>query len=306
MEGNQIADNSAALQECLDNNAPSSDHLIYVDIPAGAFVFREPITLPSGEVLLGTSETSTRLLWQPGIPSATTFITVGQFSGLASLEIEGPSTSALVSSSDIRGNPRLSGHIFVKDVSFVSTGNAVGPVGLVQVAGPDIQIYNSTFDSASCMNLAVFAGDGAILRGNTFIEDRSFVGIEGSQNIIVENNSVFSRTGPNPNGSSFIQLSRPFGAWAPSMLLQDIYVGYNTIQNIGSATNQIILTDGGGGAYYGGIISSTAKTVTLANDPSWKWIGNSNPLSMTIAIISGTGVGQYSRLSGFNARTLDL
>jgi hypothetical protein len=108
------------------------------------------------------------------------------------------------------------------------------------------------------------------------------------------------------SGGSGLSVSRANSAWGPSALSRDIYVGYNTFENVGSQSQQIVLNDGDGGAYCGPIATSTADTTTLAYDPWWAWMGTTNPGAASIAIISGTGVGQYSFLKGYNGRTISL
>jgi hypothetical protein len=85
-----------------------------------------------------------------------------------------------------------------------------------------------------------------------------------------------------------------------------VYVGYNTFQNMGSQSQQVVLNDGDGGAYYGPISSSTASVVTLSADPWWAWMGTTNPGAASMAIVSGTGVGQYSFLQSYSGRTVTL
>ena len=75
---------------------------------------------------------------------------------------------------------------------------------------------------------------------------------------------------------------------------------------MGSNDQQVITNDGDGGSYFGPIASSTASTVTLADDPAWNWMGTTNPQAAVIAIVFGTGVGQYSILKSYSGRTVDL
>src|SRR5271168_3822317 len=79
------------------------------------------------------------------------------------------------------------------------------------------------------------------------------------------------------SGGSGLSISRGNNQYGPSALSRDIYVGYNTVENMGSADQQVITNDGGGGSYYGPIASSTASTVNLAYDPAWNWLGTTNP-----------------------------
>jgi hypothetical protein len=75
---------------------------------------------------------------------------------------------------------------------------------------------------------------------------------------------------------------------------------------MGSNDQQVITNDGDGGSYFGFIASSTASTVTLADDPAWNWMGTTNPQAAVIAIVFGTGVGQYSILKSYSGRTISL
>ena len=103
-----------------------------------------------------------------------------------------------------------------------------------------------------------------------------------------------------------LSIGRSNSQWGASALSQDIYVGYNTFQNMGSNGQQVITNDGDGGAYLGPVASSTASTVTLAADPAWNWMGTTNPQAAVMAIAFGTGVGQYSLLQSYSGRTIKL
>jgi hypothetical protein len=75
---------------------------------------------------------------------------------------------------------------------------------------------------------------------------------------------------------------------------------------MGSKDQQIITNDGDGGSYIGPIASSTPDTVVLADDPAWNWMGTTNPQASSMAIISGTGAGQYSFIKNYSGRTINL
>ena len=75
---------------------------------------------------------------------------------------------------------------------------------------------------------------------------------------------------------------------------------------MGSSDQQVITNDGDGGSYFGPVASSTASTVTLAADPAWNWMGTTNPQAAVMAIVFGTGVGQYSFLQSYSGRTINL
>ena len=108
------------------------------------------------------------------------------------------------------------------------------------------------------------------------------------------------------SGGSGLSISRGNNQFGPSALSRDIYVGYNTFQNMGSKDQQIITNDGDGGSYIGPIASSTPDTVVLADDPAWNWMGTTNPQASSMAIISGTGAGQYSFIKNYSGRTINL
>jgi hypothetical protein len=75
---------------------------------------------------------------------------------------------------------------------------------------------------------------------------------------------------------------------------------------MGSVEQQVITNDGDGGSYFGPVASSTATTVTLADDPNWNWMGTTNPQAAVMAIVFGTGTGQYSFLQSYSGRTINL
>jgi hypothetical protein len=298
--GDGTKDNSSLLQSCIDSNAraATSDQLIYLTIPAGTFAFTRGITLRPRVILLGSSPNSTEFIWQTSWPA--NFIAVSQYAGLANLSLNGPSNSSLVAGSDSTGNPATSGHFYLDNLNITTVGGFQW-VNAVALTGPDVQVYNSSFDSEGIANFGLGFGDGGIIAGNTFVDDTALVGVGASQNIIIESNTVYSKAGAHSNPNAFLQLGRGFCALCQSMLSQNIYIGYNTLHDVGGITN-----DGGGGAYYGPIASSTANTVTLANDPSWVWTGNSNPETIIISIVYGRGAGEYAVLKSWNGRTLTL
>ena len=180
------------------------------------------------------------------------------------------------------------------------------------LAGPDIQVYNSTFLSGSNQVFDIFYGDGGIVSGNQMILNNwTGLAISDSQNIIFENNLTYSQNPPGQgnakhSGGSGLSITRGNSQWGQSALSQDIYIGYNTFQNMGSGDQQVITNDGDGGSYLGPIASSTTNTVTLADDPAWNWMGTTNPQAAVMAITFGTGVGQYSFLQSYSGRTMNL
>ena len=307
--GNGQTDNGPLLQSCLDVNASpaNSDQIVYISVPDGVFLLSTGVTVRSHEVLVGASPSTTQFVGQPLIPPAKAWFTLSQYSGLANLSVKAPSAPSIVSSSDTSGNPATSGHFFLGNVDLDSTPSGSNNLGnMAALYGPDIQIYNSTFVSGTQGNLAIQFGDGAILSGNTMIDDNGFNALGSSQNIIVEDNSIYSNSGPGPTATTAFSIGRPFCLYCKSMVSQDLYIGYNSIQNLGAVGNQIITEDGGGGAYYGLVSSSTDGTVVLADDPSWDWVGTTNPSASIISIVSGTGIGQYSAIENYNGRTLNL
>lgn len=314
--GDGATDNATLLQSCLDRNAPAagSKQLVYIAIPAGNFILSRGVAAHPYEFLDGASATSTRFLGKPSKSPPTAWFSAPQHSGLANLSLEASANPSLLAAADTKtGNPNTSGHLFFSNLNFKSTEDASG--GREQmffVAGPDIQIYNSTFLSGSTQVLDVNFGDGGIVSGNhVILNNWTGLGISDSQNVIFEKNIVYSQKvpGQGPDGKSAgsgLSISRGNSRFGASALSQNIYVGYNTFQNMGSKGQQIITNDGDGGSYIGPIAGSTAETVTLAHDPAWDWMGTTNPQASSIAIISGTGVGQYSFVKSYSGRTINL
>jgi hypothetical protein len=233
---------------------------------------------------------------------------------MANISLQAPANpSLLLSAGSTSGNPSTSGHLFFDNVNFASTtGPSSNGELMFAVAGPDIQVYNSTFLANSNQDFDIYFGDGAIVSGNHFVLN-NWTGLEigDSQNVIFENNltdsaQAIGQGAGGTSGGSGLSISRGNSLWGPSAVSRDIYVGYNTFQNMGSQSQQVVLNDGDGGSYYGPIASSTANTVTLAADPSWAWMGTTNPEAASMAIVSGTGVGQYSFLQSYRGRTVTV
>jgi hypothetical protein len=314
--GDGVTDNTKRLQTCLDWYAPlpASNEVVYIAIPAGNFVLTAGVTAHSYEVLVGSPLSTTNFLGQPPNSPPAAWFNVPQYFGMANLSLKAPANpNLLLSSGSTAGNPLTSGHLFFDHVNFASTAGAFNPSELMfAVAGPDIQVYSSSFLSNSNQDFDIYFGDGAIVSGNQFILNNwTGLGIEDSQNVIFENNLTYSQNPPGgrQNGHSAgsgLSISRGNNLYGPSALSRDVYVGYNTFTNMGSNDQQVILNDGDGGSYFGPIVSSTASTITLAADPSWDWMGTTNPQAASMSIVSGTGVGQYSFLHDYSGRNITL
>ncbi len=314
--GDGVTDDTEHIQSCLDLYAPikgSTNFVVYIALPAGNFVLSGLVRLHSYEVLIGLSPTATNFIGRPkGLPPAAWF-SLSQYSGMANLSLQAPANpNLLLSSGTTTGNPLNSGHLFFDNVHFASTTDASnGSETMFELAGPDIQVYDSFFSSNSNQDFDIFYGDGGIVSGNQFVLNNwTGLAIGDSQNVVFEDNLTYSQDvlGPDNNGyaGSGLSIGRSNNQWGPSALSQDIYVGYNTFQNMGSNGQQVITNDGGGGAYIGPIASSTAGTVTLAADPAWNWMGTTNPQAAVMAIAFGAGVGQYSLLQSYSGRTMKL
>ncbi len=315
--GDGITDNTKRLQSCLDWYAPikgSTGLVVYIAIPAGTFVLTGGVTAHPFEVLVGLSSTATNFLGRPQGSPPVAWFNIPQHFGMANISLQAPANpNLLLSSGTTTGNPLTSGHLFFSNVNFAST--AAPPEGgetMFALAGPDIQVYNSFFLSGSNQDFDILYGDGGIVSGNHFVLNNwTGLAIGDSQNIIFEDNLTYSQNPPSQaidghSGGSGLSIGRGNNQWGASALSQDIYVGYNTFQDMGSNDQQVITNDGDGGSYLGPIASSTAGTVTLAADPAWNWMGTTNPQAAVMAIAYGTGVGQYSFLQSYSGRTINL
>jgi hypothetical protein len=314
--GDGTTDNAALLQSCLDRNAPAagSKQVVHIAIPAGNFILTSGVVAHPYEVLEGASANSTHFLGKPRKSTPAAWFGVPQHFGLANLSLEAPANPSLLAAIDSKtGNPSTSGHLYFSGLDFKSNLDASGGrEQMFLVAGPDIQVYDSTFLSASNQVFDVNFGDGGIVSGNHIILNNwTGLGISDSQNVIFEKNLVYSQNipGQGPGGKSAgsgLSISRGNSRFGPSALSQNVYVGYNTFRNMGSRGQQIITNDGDGGSYIGPIASSNSDTVTLAHDPYWDWMGTTNPQASSIAIVSGTGVGQYSFIKSYSGRVINL
>jgi hypothetical protein len=314
--GNGTTDNTANLQSCLDANAPTSGSstLTYIQIPSGTYMLTGGITAHAHEVLVGASTASTIFVGKPQGPAPKAWLTVPQYFGLENLTFQAPCNPYLIVTSDsTTGNPLTSGHLFVDDVNVQSTADETnGLEDMVLLTGPDVQVYNSVFEtSGSWETFNINFGDGGIVSGNEVVVNDAGLGFGNSQNLIFEHNLVHSTNtlsqGANgESGGTGLSIGRGNSYYGLSAVSQDIYVGYNTIRDMGSNGQQVISVDGDGGAYLGTVTESTAGSVVLSAEPSWAWMGTSNPQAAIIAIISGTGVGQYSLIKSYNGQTINL
>jgi hypothetical protein len=313
--GDGNTDDTSALQECLDRNAPvaGSNDLVYLSLPVGDFVLTSIVRPHPFQILVGQSTDETRFIGRPGRSSASGGFAIPQHFGMANLSFLATSGGLMIQSQDMLGQPSTAGHLFFSKIDIeypVSVASRSDAMFIV--TGPDIQVYGSKFLSGSNLAFGIAWGDGAVVSNNEFVLNNwTCLGFQNSQNMVFDGNLIHSQSplGQGPGGHSGgagFSISRYFSKFSPSALSQDIYIGYNTFRDVGSQDQQIITTDGGGGAYLGPISSSTATSVTLSNDPSWVSAGITNPATSAMAIISGTGVGQYSKLASINGRTILL
>jgi hypothetical protein len=315
MVGDGVTDNTKSLQTCLDLNAPiGSREVAYLNVPAGMFVLTAGVTARPYEVLVGSSPTLTKFVGRPRGSPPTAWFTVPQYFGMTDLALEAPANpNLLLSSGTTTGNPLTCGHLFFNNIDFESTTDASnGAEMMFLLAGPDIQVYNSYFLSNSYQVFDILFGDGGIVSGNHMVLNNwTGIGISDTQNVIFEGNLTDSQNTPGQgtgghSAGSGLSISRGNSLYGQSALSQDVYVGYNTFQNMGSDDQQVITNDGDGGSYLGPIASSTASTVTLADDPNWNWMGTTNPQASVMAVSFGTGVGQYSLVKSYSGRTINL
>jgi hypothetical protein len=315
--GDGETDNTALLQACLDEDAPKTipNTLVYLTIPSGVFVLGGGVSIHSGEILIGSSPSSTQFLGKAPDPQPNAWFTISQYSGIANLSIKAPNAIYLIAGSDLTGNPITSGHYFLKNLDIDSTpaGSNSNPGPMVNLAGPDIEVYESTFFSGTYVGLGIDFADGAVISGNTFINNTGLNYFNGSQNVVIEDNTVYSLAGPgstaNPNGNAAFDLTRAFCVYCQSEVTRNEYIGYNRMQNMGVAGTwnmQVIQMDGGAGVYYGPVATSTADTVVLADDPTWLWAGTGNLEGISVAIVLGTGAGQQSFIKAVSGRSITL
>lgn len=310
--GDGVTDNAAALQACLDENAPAAgaNKAVYIVIPAGTFALATGIAPHPYEFLVGASSAQTKFLGIPNGNPPTAWITMPQHFGLVGISLTAPVDPYLVASSSTDGDPLTCGHLFLDDVRLQSTTDiSNGQEVLALLSGPDVEVYDSFFLSGSNQAFSLVYGDGAIISGNEFVLD-NFTGlsVSNSQNVAFTSNLTHSDNSPGQGhfSGSGLAINRANSQFGTSAVSRNIYIGYNSFEHMGSAGQQIITNDGDGGAYYGFVGNSTADRVILAGDPAWNWMGTTNPEASSIAIIAGTGVGQSSLIKSYNGRTINL
>jgi hypothetical protein len=304
-------DNKSALQQCLDVSAPDSNgtQIEHITLPAGDISLSSGIVLHPYQILSGASKDATRIIGK--VPRQTPWLTLPQNSGLSDLSVTTPDGAPTVANlhCDL-GYPNNTGHAFIMNVHIESTpvdGDA-GTISTISLCGPDIQIYGSSFNAATFGDAyGVGFGAGSVISGNTFDTGNGFLSIGASQNTVVEENQFTSATFPSAIGNAAISSGRAFWHNGPSLISRNLYIGSNSFHDMGSQINNtVITTDGGGGSYYGTVTSSTSDTVTLANDPNWRWLGLTYPPGAFVVIIKGTGAGQYSPVSAWDERTVTV
>ena len=207
--GDGVTDNTKHLQACLDLYAPikgSTGLVVYIAIPAGNFVLTGGVTAHPFEVLVGASSTATSFLGQPKDSPPAAWFNVPQYFGMANLSLQAPANpNLLISSGTLTGNPLDSGHLYFNNVHFASTADGSGGgETMFELAGPDIQVYNSFFLSGSNQDFDIFFGDGGIVSGNQFVLNNwTGLAIGDSQNVVFENNLTYSQDSPGPGNNGY-------------------------------------------------------------------------------------------------------
>jgi hypothetical protein len=115
--------------------------------------------------------------------------------------IPGPANpNLLVSTGTFTGSPVITGHLFFDNIDFSSTSDTSnGAEMMFLLAGPDIQVYDSSFLSNSNQVFDILFGGGAFVSGNNFtLNNWTGIGIRDSQNIIFESNLSSSQNAPVP------------------------------------------------------------------------------------------------------------
>jgi hypothetical protein len=325
--GDGKADNTAALQGCLDNSAGiASDpkHIVALKIPAGNFVITGGISLHPHEYLVGqglTSTTITGVSTNPPNP----WIAGTQYFGVANLTLTAPLavnpntgifTARIVSNMNsfnpaaVSYDPATVGHVVVNNV-FIAGGTdySSNQQRMIGVVGPDIQILNSqlTPSAGGAAYLLVWT-DGSWVSNNTInLEDDETYFTQSSQNQICEHNTISALTTANsPANIEYGGLGNSSAYDDPSEITRNIYYGYNSSSNMTHTNDQAITTDGGQVAYYGTTASSSGALVTLAYPPDWNRVGNSNFQTLILSVIAGTGLGQYRFLEAVDGETVQL
>jgi hypothetical protein len=161
--GDGTTDNTRRLQSCLDFYAPavSNSQLVYIDLPDGTFSLTDAVTLQPFELLTGWSPNRTNFVGNPIGSPPTAWFHLSQYSGLANLSLTAPANpNLLLSSGTTSGDPTTSGHIYLGSVKLISTTDASnGAEYMTALAGPYIQVYNSSFLSNSNQVFDILFGE---------------------------------------------------------------------------------------------------------------------------------------------------
>lgn len=141
-----------------------------------------------------------KLIGRPSNSPPSAWITAPNYFGLTNLSFQAPANpNLLISTGTLTGNPVTSGHLYFDNISFSSTTDASnGAEMLFLLAGPDIQVYNSSFLSNSNQVFDIVYGDGGVVSGNNFTLYNTD-GVNGiSANAIEQNRAYWSPTFPTP------------------------------------------------------------------------------------------------------------
>ncbi|MDR3764207.1 MAG: right-handed parallel beta-helix repeat-containing protein [Acidobacteriota bacterium] len=297
LTGDGATDNSGALQSCLDTYQPGYGNIFCFDLPAGTYLLSQGIAPHPWQALCGASPTQTILLGaaKPGTAQPA-WIVAPTYFAMQGLTLQASAAVLPLLQPANMSSPWTSGHIWLNNVALLASHEA--GYQTVFLEGPDVQLTNSTVQASLDLDCA----NGALVAHNTFNDDAGYVALGNSQNVLFVNNTLTAQSQTSIEG---VSIARQFVQYGPSYQSRNIYLAGNLFSGVGT-DQQVITTDGGGGAYWGGVLSSTANTVSLADEPSWNWTGNTNPQDVMAVVLSGTGAGQALRVLSYSGNTVTL
>ena len=195
--------------------------------------------------------------------------------------------------SDAQKNPNGPGQAHARRCSIAScrTARTAGSFCRSGAGTSKSQIATS-LPPASC---STSRGPEAHLANNVFRLGR-FGGywLAGCDGVVFEDNRVL--------GQDLSSWGGGINCLDGSSYSQHVYFARNTQEYCFGGDNEMT-TDAPGGAYFGKVAKAEGTTLVTAEDPNWSkrdWRG------AVVAIVSGTGMGQYRRVAGMDGRTVEV
>lgn len=311
--GDGNADDTLAVRKAIAQANINGGGTVY--FPSGRYLFTGTFRIPQNTSIKGEAKELVSLVFLPfnwtigNIPDA--FFTGTKNFSIEDLTINGTRMNKCITSEFEKDN---SENILIKNVNilanpFLFNGQGVGSVSILEgelgtyTNKTEAAIYlggeNITIEGCRVLggknSVMIYNANGVLIRNNEIYNGyMGFYTVSGSQNVIVEDNSISGQDLTSTGGGI---------ANYDSNLSQNVYFARNKISKCFGNDREGMTTDGGRSAYYGTMSASLGTKIRLSSAPSW---GDSGWTGAGLMILSGKGSGQYRLITGYSSNVVEI